>query len=177
MKQQSWLKLSTEILLKHKRLVVYEDKVRLPNGLETEYIHYGKNDAACVIAINNEGKILVQKEYSYPPDKWLYQPPGGALKPGENPMEGAAREFAEECGLKGRLKQIGWYYVDNRRCANKFYVFTATDLIETKSERDAEEEFIEYWFDELEIDSMIQKGEIVNYSLLSAWALFKTRSI
>jgi ADP-ribose pyrophosphatase len=77
---KKWKTVSSEQVFSHPRHNVFIDKVMLPNGQETEYIHFGKlTDAAMVIARNSEGKILIQKEYSYPVDEILYQFPGGLL--------------------------------------------------------------------------------------------------
>lgn len=178
MTQSKWEKLSSKQLLKHARLNVYEDEVRLPSGHKTTYIHFGKSpDAACVIAVDSKGKILLQQEYSYPPNDWLYQLPGGALDSNETPLEGASRELAEEASLAGKLEELGWMYADNRRKNSRFYVFLATDLHKTKGIKDVEEEFEYSWHTEAEIDSMIKNGQVVNYSLLAGWAFYKAKKV
>lgn len=170
-----WKKLSETKLLEHPRLTVFEDDVELPNGHKTKYLRFAEApDAACILAINDEGKILVQKEYSYPVDEWLYQMPGGAIDKGETPEQGAARELAEEAGLAGTLTPIGWFYIDNRRKDTKFYVYVAHDLTSCETNHDLEEAFEDHWFSEAEIDQMIRDGEINTYSFLAAWALYKT---
>ncbi len=174
MKQTTWKKLKRTILLKHPRLNVYEDDVQLPNGVTTKYIHFGNHhDAAEVIAVNDQGKILVQREYSYPPNKWLYQFPGGGVEKDETPQQGALRELAEEGKLTGKLKDIGWFYINNRRWGDKFYVFIATDLSSATASEDPEEDIESYWFSEQEVDQMIAEGKIVNFSFLAGWALYK----
>lgn len=170
---KSWKKLSTKQILDHPRLPVYEDQVELPSGQRTNYVYFRKPQAACVIAIAASGKIFVQQEYSYPPDEWLYQFPGGAFEEGEDAKACAKRELAEESSLAGELKEVGWYYTDNRRTSAKFYVFVANNLKPAKAPKDAEEEFIDFWFTPQEIEKMIASGKITNYSFLSAWALYK----
>lgn len=174
MKNTTWKKISRSVLLKHPRLTVVEDVVELPSNHRTTYIHFGKsNHAAQVIALSEEGKILVQREYSYPPNRWLYQFPGGAVETGESPKAGALRELAEEAGLTGSLHKIGWFYMDNRRRSSKLYVFTAQHLEVAIAKKDIEEDFESYWCTEEQIDAMISRGEIINYSMLAAWALYK----
>lgn len=171
-----WKKLSEKLLLSHPRISVYEDEVELPSGHKTHYLRFAKTpDAACILAINKDGKILLQREYSYPPNEWLYQVPGGAIEPDETPEEGATRELAEESSLKGDLKLLGWYYMDNRRKNSKFYVYLATNIAEdTSKNQDIEEELEDCWFTEQEIEEMIRNGEITTYSALAAWAFYKT---
>lgn len=174
---KKWKRLSTKLLLQHPRLSVYEDTVLLPSGHTTQYIHLGKHkDSAMVIAVDRRQKILVQKEYSYPTDKWLYQFPGGALEKGETPKQGALRELMEEASLTGKLEEIGWFYVDNRRKKDKFFVFVAHDIEPCDPiDGDPEEVFQEFWYTKKQIHELIKKGQVVNYSFLAGWALFCTR--
>ena len=77
----------------------------------------------------------------------------------------------------GNLKETGWFYYNNRRSAGKTYLFTATNLASCQSKADIEEEFEIHWFTPEEIDGMIANGDIVNYSLLAAWALYKAKRL
>lgn len=174
---KSWKKISEKLLLKHPRISIYEDEVELPNGKRTYYLRFtNRGDAAQVIVVNESGMILVQKEYSYPPNEWLYQFPGGKIDDNESPKDGAKRELAEESQYSGDLTEMGWFYVDNRRTDSKFHVFKATNIkaISTHSSDD-EEEFEHYWFSVEHIDRLIKDGEITNYSFLAGWALFKAQ--
>lgn len=173
MKNSKWKKLSTRPLYKHPRLSLFEDDVILPNGHKTSYLHYGKIcDAATIIAIN-DGKILIQREYSYPPNEWLYQFPGGEVNKNESAIIGAKRELNEEGNIDGDLKQIGWFYINNRRTSSKFYVFTAHNIIPIKTDNgDIEEEFEDHWLTINEIENLIANNDIRNYTALAAWAFF-----
>ena len=126
-----------------------------------------------VLAINKDGKFLLQKEYSYPPNEVLYQLPGGAIEQGEDPEAGARRELAEEAGLGGKLRLLGWFYVHNRRTSQKMFVYEATELFAVEAEKDQEELFEEYWFTEAEIDELIKTNELCNSTALAGWALYK----
>ena len=173
MKNTKWKTLKSKLLFTHPRKEIYEDEVELPSGHKTSYLHYGKGlDAGTVIAVR-DNKVLLQREYSYPPDEWLYQFPGGVIEPNESNEAGALRELQEEARLTGTLTQIGWFYVDNRRTADKFYVFLATDVSEYLSAQlDAEEEIEDYWLSVTEVDKLIATGQINNYSALAGWAFF-----
>ncbi len=171
-----WKKLSTKKLFEHPRLSVYEDEVELPNGQKTQYLHFGAAaDAAMSIAINKEGKVLIQKEYSYPPDEVLFQLPGGLMNKDESPIDGARRELAEETGLNGDLESLGWFYLHNRRTSQKMHVFVVTNLQEAIADKDPEELFEDYWFTPEEVDHLISTNEIRNYTLLAGWAMYKIK--
>lgn len=170
-----WQKISSKQILQHPRLSVYQDKIILPSGKSSDYIHFGgKHDSTVIIAQDADGKILVQKEYSYPPDEWLYQFPGGGLEDGESPEQGAKRELSEESNYSGDLKRIGWYYIENRRSSGKLYVFLATNLKYCEGTADEEEEFENYWFQPKVIDKMIAKNKVYVGTMLAAWAFYKT---
>jgi ADP-ribose pyrophosphatase len=170
---KKWQKINTRLLLKHARLSVYEDEIILPAGEHIQYLRYGAaSDSVVIIAQQKDGRILVQKEYSYPPDQWLLQFPGGKVEEHESTQEAATRELAEETNITGSLKEIGWFYTDNRRSASKMYVFTATNLIPAEGTPDLEELFENNWLGEKTITKYIATGKIVNYSLLSAWSIY-----
>jgi len=169
----TWKKLKTTKIFDHPRLQIFEDKVELPGGHKTDYIYFGNvPDVATIIAVNNDGQILLQKEYSHPQNEKLFQFPGGALEKGESPKQGAARELAEETGLAGKLTQIGWFYPDNRRKTQKMYVFVARNLREVQATKDIEEEFEDYWCTIDEINKKIKNNDICNYSALAGWSFF-----
>lgn len=173
----SWKKHGSKLILNHPRLKVYEDIVELPGGHKTDYIHFGKGSGAVsILAKNTDGKLLIQKEYSYPIDKVLYQLPGGGINKGETPLSAAVRELSEEANLTGNLEQIGWFYADNRRKSDKMYVYLATDLRELTGEKDIEEEFENFWLTEQEINDLIRNDEFNTYSGLASWALYKNQN-
>lgn len=169
-----WKKISTKVLLTHPRITVCEDIVELPNGQKTDYLYFeGDSGASTIIAVDENNKILLQKEYSYPLDKIVYQFPGGGIKPNEHPLETAKRELSEEACLGGELTEIGWFYTDNRRKKSKMHIFIAKNLIKVPGDLDDEEELEDFWFTEKEIDDLIKSQKLVIYSALATWAIYK----
>jgi ADP-ribose pyrophosphatase len=172
----SWKRLARKKVFSHPRMQVFEDTVQLPNGHVTDYVHHGTvGNAVCIIAQNDHGEVLLLREYSYPPDEWMFQLPGGGVRPKDTPEQGAARELAEEAALGGTLTKLGWFYADNRRHAGKFHVFLATNLKPASAPKDVEEEFELHWLPVQRITNMIRTGEIVNHATLASWAFFMSR--
>ncbi len=173
-----WKTVSSKEVFTHPRLSLVEDEIILPNGIKTTYLKY-KDDGGCfvtIIAKRNDGKILLQKEYSYPPNQKLFQFPGGLVPPGESPEAGANRELMEEADYQANtLELLGYYLPNNRRSAAKMYVYLATDLEEESLEGDPEEEIESFWFSEEEITRMIENGEIINCHVLAPWSLYKNK--
>jgi ADP-ribose pyrophosphatase len=173
-----WKTLSSKEVFNHPRLKLLEDEVLLPNGVKTDYLRY-KDDGSCcvtIIAKNIEGKILLQSEYSYPPNQKIFQFPGGLVPNDEKPEVGANRELMEESDLSAnKLELLGSYLLNNRRSSAKMFVYLATDIEEKSLKGDPEEEIENFWFSEDEIDRMIKNDEISNCHVLSSWCYYKIK--
>lgn len=73
MKAERWQTVSRKEVLSHPRMHLVEDTVRLPDGKEIEYLRFApyKTHSVAILAINEKQELLLQKEYSYPPDAIL----------------------------------------------------------------------------------------------------------
>jgi ADP-ribose pyrophosphatase len=79
-------------------LDVRRDRIRLPNGGEAarEYIvHPG---AAVVVAILDDGRLVMERQYRYPLGRAVIEFPAGKLEVGEPSKRCAVRELREETG-------------------------------------------------------------------------------
>ena len=83
-------------------LHVRRDAVRLPGGAETvrEYVvHPG---AVMVIALLDDGQVVMERQYRYPLQRAMLEFPAGKLDPGEGSWACAQRELQEETGYRAR---------------------------------------------------------------------------
>lgn len=81
-----------------KLLHVRCDRVRLPDGMEAtrEYIiHPG---AVAMVALLDDGRVVMERQYRYPLGGDLLEIPAGKIDPGEDPLATAKRELLEETG-------------------------------------------------------------------------------
>lgn len=63
-------------------------------------LHLG---AVAVIALDDDDRVLLIRQYRHPVAMALFEPPAGLLDvPGESPSDTAARELAEEAGYEAR---------------------------------------------------------------------------
>lgn len=63
-------------------------------------LHLG---AVAVIALDDEDRVLLIRQYRHPVAMTLFEPPAGLLDvPGEDPVRTAARELAEEAGYEAQ---------------------------------------------------------------------------
>lgn len=78
---------------------VYEMVSRNKNLETPEDITETQPTAVVIIATDDEGRILLNKEFRMAVGKWVYNFPAGLIDPGENPEVAAKRELWEETGL------------------------------------------------------------------------------
>jgi ADP-ribose pyrophosphatase len=83
-------------------LKVHRDRVRLPDGREgsREYIRHP--GACAIVALFDDGSILLERQYRYPNARVFIEIPAGKLEPGEPHLETAKRELLEETGYVAR---------------------------------------------------------------------------
>jgi ADP-ribose pyrophosphatase len=79
-------------------LKVYRDNVRLPDGTQSyrEYIRHP--GAAAIVALFDDGSVLLERQFRYPLRRDLIEIPAGKLDPGEPHLDTAKRELLEETG-------------------------------------------------------------------------------
>lgn len=81
--------------------------VRLPNGRIAQRDVVRHPGAVAVIALTNEGKIVLVHQYRTPLEQVTLEIPAGKLDPGEDPEAAAARELVEETGYAaGRMAYL-----------------------------------------------------------------------
>jgi ADP-ribose pyrophosphatase len=93
---------SGERVFDGKLLKVYRDTVRLPDGSEggREYIRHP--GAVAIVALLDDGRLLLERQFRYPPRREFIEIPAGKLEPGEPHLETAKRELLEETGYEAR---------------------------------------------------------------------------
>lgn len=79
-------------------LKVHRDTVRLPDGTQgcREYIRHP--GAVAVVALFDDGTVLLERQFRYPHGRVFLEIPAGKLEPGEPHLDTARRELMEETG-------------------------------------------------------------------------------
>ncbi|MEV0108024.1 NUDIX hydrolase [Nocardia sp. NPDC050799] len=84
-------------------LALRVDRVEMPDGrvVEREVVeHHG---AVAVVALDDDGRVVLIRQYRHPLGERLLELPAGLIDiQGEDPLEAARRELAEETGLAAR---------------------------------------------------------------------------
>ena len=126
-----------------------------------------------MVAVQDDGKLLMVRQYRNALDRETLEIPAGALDTAEEPTEAAAaRELEEETGYKaGKLELLISLRTTVAFCNEKIDVYVATELTPSRQHLD-EDEFLNVESHDLEeliqmiFDCKIQDGKTVS-SLLA----------
>lgn len=105
------------------------DRVRLPNGTETELEMVRHPGAAAIVPFENKEDILLVRQFRWATGGWIYEIPAGKLEGESDPALCAARELREEVGRKaGRLEFLGTIWTTPGFTDEAIHLFMATEL-------------------------------------------------
>ena len=170
----------TDRKLKYSGAIVdfYTDTVCLPNGntAEWDYIAHRKG-AAAVVAVKNDGKLLMVKQYRNALDRETVEIPAGSRDSVDEPSDVcAARELEEETGYRaGKLELLVTVCTTVAFCNECIDIYLATDLTPTRQSLD-ENEFVEigeYTIEEL--TQMILSRKIQDSKTIAAILAYKEK--
>ena len=160
------------IFLKMKR-----DKIALPNGEEAVREYLTHPGAVAVVAILDDGRVLLERQYRYPIAKACIEIPAGKLEIGEDHLLCAKRELEEETGYMAKK----WSYIRRIHPVISYStelidIYLAEDLVPGKSHLD-DEEFLDVFAAPLEqLISWVEDGEITDVkTTISAYWLDRYR--
>lgn len=81
---------------------VRQDTVVQPRGTVCTYEYAEVKPGASVLALHDNGDVVLVREWKYALDGPSLEVVSGGLEPGEDPLDGAQRELREEAGLVAR---------------------------------------------------------------------------
>jgi ADP-ribose pyrophosphatase len=109
-----------------KRVRVRVDEVRLPSGRETVREVVEHPGAVAVVAVTEDGRLLLIRQFHHAIGRALLGIPAGTLEPDEPPIETARRELIEETGYAaGGLSELVAFYPSPGYTDERLIVFLA----------------------------------------------------
>jgi ADP-ribose pyrophosphatase len=177
--EEKVVKLGRKEIYNGKRVHLVTEKLRFPDGKEAEWeliLHPG---AAAVIPVDDEGKIIMVRQYRNAPDAYTLEIPAGTLDhQDEAPIECGKRELQEETGYySDDFEFLFKFYSAIGICNEMIHIYVAKNLQVGQQNLD-EDEFVtleRYTIDEL--IQMIVDGEITDNKTISSLLLYKEKYI
>ncbi|ABO50422.1 NUDIX hydrolase [Desulforamulus reducens MI-1] len=146
--------IASKLVYEGKILNLRVDQVTLPNGREGSREVVEFSQAVAVVAVKEDNKVLLVKQYRYPVGEVLMELPAGKMDQDENPEQCALRELQEETGYKPRsIQKICDFYTTPGFSSERMHLFLATGLTEGEQSPD-EDEFVKV--EEVPFDQAIQ---------------------
>ncbi len=106
----------------------------------TKFARITGPDAVAVLPILDDGRILLERQYRHPLDRYLYEIPAGHIDPGEGPAHAARRELAEETGYVARmLTRLFGIYEAPGSLTQFLHVYLAQNLEKRKAHTEQDE--------------------------------------
>ena len=144
-------KLSSEMKFDGKLIKLTYDIADV-NGKEAwrEVVHHP--GASAVVAIDEDNRIIMEKQFRYALNDYLLEIPAGKLDAGEDPLVCAKRELEEETGIiASEWISLGTIATSPGFCNEVIHLYVAKGLSKGELHWD-EDEYVEverYRFDEL----------------------------
>jgi ADP-ribose pyrophosphatase len=156
--------IKSDFLFKGKVFDVKVDEIEYDSGnkgIREVAVHPG---GAVVVAVKDEGKIIMVKQFRYPLQKKIYELPAGKLDYNEDPYNCAVRELEEETGYKAeKVVKLGQIYTTPGFCTEILHIYLAKELIYGGHNREEGEQGMEaFEFSIQEIEEKIMNGEITD---------------
>jgi ADP-ribose pyrophosphatase len=90
--------LSSVVVFSGNLLEVRKDSVRLPDGSTTSREYVRHPGAVGIVALTDDGRVVLERQYRYPQRREFVEIPAGKLEPDEARLDTAQRELLEETG-------------------------------------------------------------------------------
>lgn len=162
--------------LKHKGAIidVYTDHMEISNGNKADWDFIGHKGAAAIVAEDENGCILMVRQYRNALDQEILEIPAGGLNKGEDMKTCAMRELEEETGYRTtHAEHLLDLYTTVAFCNEKIGIYYTDELIKSRQKLDEDEsvEVLRYPLEELV--QMIFDGKIEDGKTISAIMTYK----
>ena len=142
-------------------LSVRVDTVELPSGRRTIREVAEHSDAVCMVPVDDEGNVLLVRQYRKPTESSLLEVPAGGVEAGEVSEDTVLRELQEEVGYTAdQVTHLASFWVAPGWATERMHAYLTTGLRPSKLSADDDENIQVVRVPFREALTMIQTGEI-----------------
>ena len=135
-------------LSKHRGRVVdvCTDRLRFANGLEYDIDMIRHPGAAAVVAVDDQRRVCLVRQYRHGIEDFLWEIPAGKLDSGEPPNIAAVRELEEETGVTAQhWESLGEFLPAPGLMTERVYLYMALRLEKGIAAPESDEELEQQW--------------------------------
>lgn len=174
---EEFKRLSRDLVAHGAIIDYYQDTMLVPNGNVVKWDFIQHNGAAAVVPVDEEGKLILVRQYRNALERYTLEIPAGGLQnPSEPTREAAERELAEETGYRAQnLELLLSLRTTVAFCNEKIDVYLATELVPGSQNLD-EDEYVQvgaYTVEEL--TEKIYAGEIQDSKTVAAILAYRDK--
>ncbi|MDD5937196.1 MAG: NUDIX hydrolase [Clostridiales bacterium] len=171
---QDYKKIDHKLIHKGHIIDYYEDTIQLPDGRTAKWDLIDHRGAAAIVPVDEDGNIIMVRQYRNPLQRYTLEIPAGGINPGEDCKTAAMRECEEETGYRaGETKHLIDIYTTVAFCNEKISIYYTNQLLPSKQHLD-EDEFLNVERHSVEeLTAMILTGMIQDAKTISAILAYK----
>jgi ADP-ribose pyrophosphatase len=150
--------------------------VELPSGKPGEFHYVLTNGSSMVVPVDENGRLLLVRQYRYTGNRDSIEFPCGGLKDGAGYEETAESELVEETGFAAeQIEPAGAFNPCNGLLDEMCRVYVARKLRYIGARPDETESFELLRLKTEEIDARIRDGTIWDGMTIAAWAIARPK--
>jgi len=141
---EKWQKIASKYLVREKWATLRVDEVKLPDGIiKDDYYVLEYPNWVNAIALTEEGKIIMVRQYRHAADIVSLEVPGGVIDGDETPEVAVKRELLEETGYSFKTcKLIAELYPNPATADNRTFTYILTGGVKTHDQHLDEHEIL-----------------------------------
>lgn len=173
-----WQILASEKVYETPWMRVHRDEVVTPGGKKLTYSFVTlTHRSAYIVAVNDKGEVLLQRNFRYPIKRYTWGIPAGHSDEGEDTFTAAKRELLEEAGLESDdWTNLGNLYQATGVGDISGDAFLARNVRSVTDERDEAEDITEQKFlTQSALEDFIRTGKIDEGVVIAALYLARLR--
>jgi ADP-ribose pyrophosphatase len=161
--------LSSKIVFKGKVFSVRRDEIIEPWGVKATRDMIAHPGSVVVMPIQDDGKIVLIRQYRYAARQYLWELVAGRIDAGENPKQAARRELIEETGLRAKKFRVFLeFWPSPGFLEEKMLVLLAEGVTQGVAEPEEDEKIETKAFTRREIEKMLQTGALHDGKTISS---------
>lgn len=119
------------------------DTIRMPSGRVATREVAEHSNSVCIVPIDDNGDVLLVRQYRTPVGRPLLELPAGGVEDGEVSEETVQRELQEETGYRaGNLLHLSSFWLAPGWCDEFMHAYLATQLTSSKLVGDDDENIV-----------------------------------